>query len=128
MKEVPELTLLVGRHTLKLAKRKGVVNPEWTGNNLTKDRLHAYIRMDHNMYINVYVDTHQREYPRWTYRIDSLKDATCMFKGTSRQLWFPNHHHTERVFREYHRAYEAGLRHALRLIDNAHNSFDQQMD
>lgn len=116
MKDVPVTSLIVTSYTLKLAKQKGVVNSEWNGTYLEKDRLHAFIRLDHSLYINVHLATDQRKFPRWTYRIDFLKNATCKFSKTDLPLWMPIHEHTNKVFQEYHDAYEAGLRHALRLI------------
>jgi len=77
MKDVPVTSLIVTSYTLKLAKQKGVVNSEWNGTYLEKDRLHAFIRLDHSLYINVHLATDQRKFPRWTYRIDFLKNATC---------------------------------------------------
>lgn len=116
MTDVPTMSLIVSASTLKLAKRKGVVSPEWDGTYLMKDRLHAFIRLDHQLFVNVHLATRYKTFPRWTYRIDFLKDASCKFFRTDHPLWLPIHEHTDKTFAEYHDAYEAGLRHALKMI------------
>jgi hypothetical protein len=99
--------------TLKHAKKTGVVNADWEGCFVTKENLRCYLMDDHKIYVNVHLDTTQQEFPRWSYRIDFINGASKISSH-----WMPYHIHTEKSFKKYHQAFEAGLVRALEYISN----------